>query len=286
MFYQPPQIQDRELMNVLRRKVKLRQPYVGVFLKKNNDQASDVVSNMSEMHVVGTFCRIEEFQDLGDKLRMIVIAHRRIRAVNQLSADHGETTIKIFNHDIRVSTVDDDEAKSDAAKRRQRRKRFGKSDDEKPGRIDVKLEPKTKPRLLAEGEKQNVLMVEVENVKKEEFKETDEVKALTQEVIKTLREIIAMNSLYRENLQSMINLNQRVVNNPVYLCDLGASLAAADSNELQEVLHEEDVSICIVDSTPSLLIPEFRFTDFQTIKTYVGVAQKGTRTIETTETDW
>jgi len=82
------------------------------------------------------------------------------------------------------------------------------------------------PKILAEGEQQPVLMVEVENVKKEEFVQTDEVKALTQEIIKTLRDIISMNSLYRENLQHMIHQNQRVVNNPSYLCDLGASLAS------------------------------------------------------------
>lgn len=42
-----------------------------------------------------------------------------------------------------------------------------------------------------------VLMVEVENVKHNDFKQTEEVKALTQEVIKTIRDIITMNPLYR-----------------------------------------------------------------------------------------
>lgn len=44
---------------------------------------------------------------------------------------------------------------------------------------------------------QPVLMVEVENVKHEQYKQTEEVKALTQEVIKTIRDIITMNPLYR-----------------------------------------------------------------------------------------
>lgn len=42
-----------------------------------------------------------------------------------------------------------------------------------------------------------VLMVEVVNVQHENFKQTEEVKALTQEVIKTIRDIITMNPLYR-----------------------------------------------------------------------------------------
>jgi len=42
-----------------------------------------------------------------------------------------------------------------------------------------------------------VLIVEVENVKQPAYKQTEEVKALTQEIIKTLRDIITMNPLYR-----------------------------------------------------------------------------------------
>jgi len=39
--------------------------------------------------------------------------------------------------------------------------------------------------------------VEVENIKQPAYKQTEEVKALTQEIIKTLRDIITMNPLYR-----------------------------------------------------------------------------------------
>lgn len=42
-----------------------------------------------------------------------------------------------------------------------------------------------------------VLMVEVVNVKHDNFKQTEEIKALTQEVIKTIRDIVIMNPLYR-----------------------------------------------------------------------------------------
>lgn len=52
-------------------------------------------------------------------------------------------------------------------------------------------------RPLVEGEHQPILMVEVENIKHDNFKQTEEVKALTQEVIKTIRDIITMNPLYR-----------------------------------------------------------------------------------------
>lgn len=68
------------------------------------------------------------------------------------------------------------------------------------------------------------------------------LKALTQELIKTIRDIISMNPLYRESLQQMLHQGQRVVDNPVYLSDLGAALTGADAQELQQVLEEMDVS--------------------------------------------
>lgn len=55
-----------------------------------------------------------------------------------------------------------------------------------------------KPKVVkGDGEVQPLLMVEVENIQHEPFKQTQEVKALTQEVIKTIRDIITMNPLYR-----------------------------------------------------------------------------------------
>ena len=49
----------------------------------------------------------------------------------------------------------------------------------------------------SEPEKQLVLLVRTENVEHKPFKQSEEVKALTAEVIKTIRDIIAMNPLYR-----------------------------------------------------------------------------------------
>jgi len=36
---------------------------------------------------------------------------------------------------------------------------------------------------------------------------------------------------------------QRVMDNPVYLSDMGAALSSGDTEELQEILEETDVSV-------------------------------------------
>lgn len=45
---------------------------------------SQVISDLSEVYDVGTFVQICEMQDFGNKLRLFVMAHRRIKIQNQL----------------------------------------------------------------------------------------------------------------------------------------------------------------------------------------------------------
>lgn len=86
-----------------------------------------------------------------------------------------------------------------------------------------------------------ILMVETANLENLEFKQTDEVKALSQEIIKTIRDIIALNPLYKESISLLMHGGQRVLDNPTYLSDLGAALTSADAKEQQEVLEELNV---------------------------------------------
>lgn len=37
------------------------------------------------MYQIGTFAQIHELQDMGDKLRLVVMAHRRIRVTGQIA---------------------------------------------------------------------------------------------------------------------------------------------------------------------------------------------------------
>lgn len=42
---------------------------------------SDVVESLDAIYSTGTFVQIHEMQDLGDKLRMIVMGHRRLETL-------------------------------------------------------------------------------------------------------------------------------------------------------------------------------------------------------------
>lgn len=142
-----------------------------------------------------------------------------------------KTTMNVF--------VEDTETDKRRRKLRNRQKRAA-SAEAKP---DESAETAEKPEEQRAREKEPLLMVEVENLVHNKFRQTEEVKALTQEVIKTIRDIISLNPLYRDSLQQMMHQGQRVIDNPVYLSDLGAALTAAEAKELQEVLEEMDVGI-------------------------------------------
>ena len=129
------EVTEPKLVELLRQKVRLNQPYAGVFVKKDDDNAAELVKDIEELYPIGSFVQIVEMQDLGQRLRMVVMGHRRISLQDR---------------------VLDSEPK-----------------DEK---IDGIHDP--------------VVMVTTENYDHLPYDTTDEVKALTQEIIKTIRDII------------------------------------------------------------------------------------------------
>lgn len=81
------QISDPALVKLVRQQVKEHKPYVGIFLKKDENNESEVVKDLSEIYDIGTFAHIHEVHDHGDKLRLVATAHRRIKISRQIPAD-------------------------------------------------------------------------------------------------------------------------------------------------------------------------------------------------------
>ncbi|XP_069833983.1 lon protease homolog, mitochondrial [Dendropsophus ebraccatus] len=229
------EVKNPNLVALLRRKVRLAQPYAGVFLKKDDNNESDSVGSLDEIYHTGTFVQIHEMQDMDDKLRMIVMGHRRIHINKQLDVEADE------------SKVEEKEGK------KRRRNSASRHLNGKEKSEQVVFDPKVSPE---------VLMVEVDNVAHEDFQVTEEVKALTAEIVKTIRDIIALNPLYRESVMQMMQAGQRVVDNPIYLSDMGAALTGADSQELQDVLEETNIPKRLYKSL-SLLKKEYELSKLQ-----------------------
>ncbi|XP_029072530.1 LOW QUALITY PROTEIN: lon protease homolog, mitochondrial [Monodon monoceros] len=239
-FIKIVEVKNKKLVELLRRKVRLAQPYAGVFLKKDDNNESDVVESLDEIYHTGTFVQIHEMQDLGDKLRMIVMGHRRVHINRQLE-------------------VEPEEPEGENRQKLRRKPKRGKKDAEEDGGAKRQLQVVMEPEPSPAGE---VLMVEVENVVHEDFQVTEEVKALTAEIVKTIRDIIALNPLYRESVLQMMQAGHRVVDNPIYLSDMGAALTGAEAHELQDVLEETNIPKRLYKAL-SLLKKEFELSKLQ-----------------------
>uniref|UniRef100_A0A673N9P7 Lon protease homolog, mitochondrial n=1 Tax=Sinocyclocheilus rhinocerous TaxID=307959 RepID=A0A673N9P7_9TELE len=241
------EVKNKPLMDLLRGKVRLAQPYAGVFLKKDDNNESDVVESLDAVYHTGTFVQIHEMQDLGDKLRMIVMGHRRIHINKQLDVEPEEP-----------ESLEVEGEQPKALRRKQKRSRKDSASlpevmEEKVREAEFVVEALPLP---------GVLMVEVDNVVHEEFQVTEEVKALTAEIVKTIRDIIALNPLYRESVLQMMQAGQRVVDNPIYLSDMGAVLTGAESHELQDVLEETNIPKRLYKAL-SLLKKEYELSKLQ-----------------------
>ncbi|XP_029285840.1 lon protease homolog, mitochondrial [Cottoperca gobio] len=248
------EVKNKVLMELLRRKVRLAQPYAGVFLKRDDNNESDVVESLGDVYSTGTFVQIHEMQDLGDKLRMIVMGHRRIRITRQLEVEPEEAaTPPVWS-----------ESESPPKPSSRRKAKHSRKDQVGPlkEQLEDKISEADMSPELQPLPSPNILMVEVDNIQHEQFTVTEEVKALTAEIVKTIRDIIALNPLYRESVLQMMQAGQRVVDNPIYLSDMGAALTGAESQELQDVLEEINIPKRLYKAL-SLLKKEYELSKLQ-----------------------
>jgi len=264
------EITQPSLMELIRRKIRLSQPYAGVFLKRDDSNESEVVERLDELHKVGTFVQIHEVEDMGDKLRMIVLAHRRVEIVRQVFEDPAPIASQSIS--VPPSILNGNRLKNRFFKKTRSKlnKSFanvfgdsqstsetatttdsGISDNETEPiseqstssiEMDESSNPKPEPEAseTANGKNQ-ILLVEVENHLHLPYEQTEELKAVIQECIQTIRDITTLNPLYKESIAQLLNTGVKLVDNPIYMADLGASLTAASASELQQVLAERDI---------------------------------------------
>ncbi|XP_015791229.1 lon protease homolog, mitochondrial [Tetranychus urticae] len=230
-------VSNPSLISLIKRKVKLNQPYAGLFLKKSEDDTEDVAKTLDDVYPIGTFVQILEIQDVGDKLKVVVQSHRRVKLVKQLPEDF--------------------DASNDKLKKKKLKKKDESADIEAENLVNQETVPP-----ITSNEPRPVLMAQVDNVNHEQFEMTKQVKAITQEIVKTILDIMSVNPLYRESVLQMLQAGPRVVDNPVYLSDLGAALSGAKGPELQAVLEEQNIPKRL-ELSLTLLKKEFEMSKLQ-----------------------
>ncbi|XP_060073839.1 lon protease homolog, mitochondrial-like [Ylistrum balloti] len=306
------EIKDEELKKIIRRKLRLNQPYAGVFLKKDDSNEDDVVKDLDDLYSMGTFVQITSVQEFDGKLRLMLLAHRRIKITALASDSIEEDTKEAENFEVIAKN------KNNGNRRKERRRRKkAESETEEITAADIEVntndidvehaeeasvlseeaasfdgtlpmadddvsiedEVSTSPpnivspntfnelkdedvKVVGSGASERVIFVEVENIEHEPFSRNDEVKAVTSEIVKTIQDVISMNPVYREALAQLLQSDTRVIDNPVYLSDLGCAMTGADSKDLQTVMEETNI-LKRLHLTLSLLKKELQMIKLQ-----------------------
>ncbi|TDH71196.1 hypothetical protein CCR75_002707 [Bremia lactucae] len=173
----PMTITNQEVTRALMALKESGQKYVGVFLKKTSKDplnpagGEDLITNLSEIHRVGSLARIDTMLPLdANSVQVLMVSQRRI-AIDDVRDEGPPLRVNISNLD------------------------------------NPSFDPENKL-----------------------------IRAYSNEIVATLREIVKLNPLFKDHMQYF---SQRVdIHNPYKLADFAASVTSAYGEELQQVMEE------------------------------------------------
>lgn len=203
MNFSIEQVSDPKLKKLIELKVALNHPYIGVFVRKDHESITNVaeLKDLSECYKIGSFVKITEITQANGRLQFVGVAHRRIEIEKEIQFDEN------LNFKGKVMAKNINEMKQ-----------------------------------ILEEPRDVVLMVQTKNYDEElPDIQSPEYKAISMEIVKTIRDIVMENTLIRENLHQILGSNLRINDSPSYLADLASSITSSRPAELQAVLQEKNV---------------------------------------------
>uniref|UniRef100_A0A914BX28 Lon protease homolog n=1 Tax=Acrobeloides nanus TaxID=290746 RepID=A0A914BX28_9BILA len=210
-------IKDEELKKIIEEKIKNRVPYVGLFLKRNDEDQEETVSSINELYPVGTFAQVVEMINHHKPvLSLLLTAHHRIRILEPIDISSPSIPTKKIN--VRRFRA------FNQIKR--------KGSTEKPS------EPTETPTS------KRIIMARTEKLKEDwgDYTKSDgKLKAIMQSIVENIREVVKISVLIREQIHVLLRPGESYLENPDALCNLVGTIVSADSQEKQKLLEITDV---------------------------------------------
>ncbi|CAB3408936.1 unnamed protein product [Caenorhabditis bovis] len=228
-------VKDENLKALIRKQLKLNQPYAGVFVKKDDENKAETVSSLSEIYKTGSFVQIIEVRDQGSVMELVLSAHRRIRVLEPVDESQ------------HVAQVNATQGAALNGRRARGKRAVGGFPTPPPSPPPVapstEAATSSKPdEEASKDDKKKIVLVRTENVTSEPVQKNNETKATMMAIVQTIRDVVQFNQLFGQQINLLLHPSQNVIDNPVYLCDLVATLVqSADTKELQEMMDEPDV---------------------------------------------
>eukprot|EP00842_Homolaphlyctis_polyrhiza_P006786 jgi/Hompol1/7108/HPOL_000651-RA len=208
-FYKSLYIKDQRVIQAIQSLVERRQPYIGIFLAKDDDLDSDIVEDISNVHKTGVFAQITNTYMTGPDntaMTVVVYPHRRIRITDMVrppnaAANKVESPDSLPSHEIEFTASE--------------------------------IHPINLPLTQF-----NVPLANVDNLSDEAYKQENRlIKAITSEIINVLKEISQLNPLLRDQIISISVQTGNLLLDPSKLADFAAAVSSGEPNELQSILE-------------------------------------------------
>ncbi|KAJ3310549.1 ATP-dependent Lon protease pim1 [Boothiomyces sp. JEL0838] len=199
-FYKSLYIKDPKVILAIQELVNNGQPYIGIFLAKDENSEKDVADSLNDVEKIGVFCQITNTYQTGpdnSSLTVVVYPHRRIRIT-----------------DISV----------------------GKEAENTEESSPVKIDPSNS--ILDRLNKLSLPVATVENLINQPYNSENRlIKATTSEIINVMKEISQSNPLLRDQIITVSVQTGNLLLDPSKLADFAAAISSGEPSELQAVLE-------------------------------------------------
>ena len=241
-FYKAFTIRDPHVSAAIQDMIKRGQPYVGMFLFKDENADKDVIESVDEVHDVGVFAQItSQFPVHGEEtsLTAVLYPHRRIRMTSLIPPNHAKGAPPVANVVPATQAADSSKAKEE--------------EPEKQGDVIASFEesgvalppedaqPYEPTAFLRDYQ---VSLVNVDNLPEQPVdRKSSVIKAVTAEIVNVFKEVAMMNPLFKDQISSF-SISQsagNITDEPGKLADFAAAVSAGETHELQDVLETMDV---------------------------------------------
>ena len=247
-FYKTISIRNPQVVAALAEAYRRGQPYVGVFLLKDDGADKDIIESKDEVYDVGTFCQVTSFfphQGGEEGTTAVLYPHRRIKMSELYPPENKDKAAQAIVEEL----IGGDKAGAEKAEVVEK-----KSEEEKQGDITPSFEEsavegkgdKVQKRSSSSSsdptsflQRYGVSMVKVDNLPEEEYDASDSnIKALTNEIVSTFRDIATKSPMFKDQVSTFtMSQNGNVAESPFKLADLAAVVTAGEPAEMQGALE-------------------------------------------------
>ena len=241
-FYKAFTLRDPNVSAAIQEMIKRGQPYVGVFMFKDEAADKDIIESPDDVHDVGVFAQItSQFPVHNEEhaLTAVLYPHRRIRMTSLIPPNHAKGAIPVAN----ITPA----PPADAAKSKE-------EGLDKQGDVVASFEESSVTPPPAEDAQPyeptaflrdyRVSLVNVDNLPEQPYdKKSSVIKAVTSEIVNVFKDVANMNPLFRDQIStfSMSQSAGNITEEPGKLADFAAAVSSGEVAELQDVLETIDV---------------------------------------------